>query len=56
MTWNSLKVCGLDSITLWIRGGDPTKLLLQKESKWIFQLGALAPEGLNEELMFIGFL
>lgn len=45
-TWG-LKVLGFEIIFLWIQGGDITKMLLRKESHWIFQLGALAPQGLN---------
>lgn len=51
---SGMQVFGLEKVPPWIRGGDPTRLLLQKESRWIFTLGALKPAGLNEELTFTG--
>lgn len=32
------------------RGGDWHMVLLQKEQKWIFQLQAMSPPGLNESI------
>lgn len=37
-------------------GIDIQKLLLQRESLWIFRLGSLTPNGLNSELDLSSFL
>ncbi|CAJ0929938.1 unnamed protein product [Ranitomeya imitator] len=52
----NLQVVGLQKLTPNERGGDKRKLLLQIESRWIFKLQTVAPSGLNEELLFTGFL
>ncbi|XP_073425413.1 uncharacterized protein [Dendrobates tinctorius] len=49
-------VVGLERVVLSSRGGSPKKLLLQIESRWIFNLDSLSPRGLNEDLLFTGFL
>lgn len=51
-----LQVFGLEKISLTIRGGDLTAALLHKESQWIYTLNSLDPTGLNEELLYTGFL
>lgn len=45
-----LRVVGLEKTC------NAVQLLLQKESKWIICLGSMAPDRLNEELTFTGFL
>ncbi|KAM4050614.1 uncharacterized protein ACNLHF_017504 isoform 2-T2 [Anomaloglossus baeobatrachus] len=51
-----LLVVGLEKIHETGRGGSSHKALLRAESRWIFHLGSLAPYGLNEELLYTGFL
>ncbi|CAJ0963544.1 unnamed protein product [Ranitomeya imitator] len=48
-------VVGLQKVLYGGRGGNPHKLLLRIESRWIFNLRSVAPQGLNEELLFTGF-
>ncbi|XP_069582527.1 uncharacterized protein [Ranitomeya imitator] len=38
------------------RGGDRHRWLLQHEARWIFRLKSTSPFGLNEELLYTGFL
>ncbi|CAJ0968772.1 unnamed protein product [Ranitomeya imitator] len=52
----NLQVVGLQKIAHNERGGDKRRILLQIESSRIFQLQTVAPLGLNEELLFTGFL
>ncbi|XP_069599281.1 uncharacterized protein [Ranitomeya imitator] len=52
---SGFKVMGLESVRTNIRGGDITNNLLRCETKWIFNLKSLAPQGLNEEMLFTGF-
>lgn len=47
---------GIDVVTAPLRGGDWDRLLLQKESQWIFHLRSIHPEGLNETLNFTCFI
>ncbi|XP_056419473.1 uncharacterized protein LOC130360909 [Hyla sarda] len=51
-----LQVIGLERIMTNMRGGPITQRLLQVESKWIFELGTVSPWGMNEDLLFTGFL
>ncbi|XP_056383123.1 uncharacterized protein LOC130276998 [Hyla sarda] len=53
---HGITVIGLEQVKGDIRGGSLTKLLLKKESKWIYNLQSVTPTGLNEELLFSGFL
>ncbi|XP_077148180.1 uncharacterized protein LOC143808889 isoform X2 [Ranitomeya variabilis] len=55
-TSSGLWVVGLHKLSHNERGGDKRRILLQVESRWIFQLQTVAPFGLNEELLFTGFL
>ncbi|XP_071988310.1 uncharacterized protein [Engystomops pustulosus] len=50
-----VKIFGLEKIVTNIRGGDTTPILLQRESRWIYNLNSMTPTGLNEELLFSGF-
>ena len=52
----TLKFIGLEKVTLPPRGGDMKKLLLQRESFWIFTLNSMEPNGLNESLDLSSFL
>lgn len=47
-TWG-LKVLGVKTVSPEIQGGDPLK------PRWVFQLGALSSNGLNEELTITEF-
>lgn len=49
-----LKVFGLKKVWPSPRGGEDTQRLLQIESEWIYSLGSLTPQGLNEELRYTG--
>ncbi|CAJ0965458.1 unnamed protein product [Ranitomeya imitator] len=51
-----LIIWGIDQVELGIRGGDLGQVLAQYESRWIFRLGTLTPQGLNENLGFNAFL
>ena len=53
---DSLKVEGLETIKYNIRGGDRLKLLLQRETFYIYHLQATVYPGLNEEIDFSPFL
>lgn len=53
---SDLTVFGLEKLKANIRGGDPVPALLRKESRWIYNLQTLIPDGLNEELLYTGFL
>lgn len=46
----------LEYIPINERGGDVDKLLLQRETKWIFNLSATKHSGLNDSLSFKPFL
>ena len=52
----SLMVEGLESIQKNIRGGDRLKLLLQRETFYIYQMKATIYPGLNEDIDFTPFL
>lgn len=47
---------GLDKLKMNIRSGDPIPALVRKEARWIYTLKTLAPDGMNEEQIFTGFL
>lgn len=51
-----LTVVGLDHVFPNIRGENLTSILLRKESQWIYRLDTGVPRGLNQELIFTGFL
>lgn len=51
-----LKVFGFEQVFNNGRGGDTIPLLLRKESRWIYEMNTLTPNGLNAELVFSGFL
>ncbi|CAJ0961872.1 unnamed protein product [Ranitomeya imitator] len=51
-----MKVKAIDTVNMGPRGGDLAKKLAQVESRWIYRLGTLAPQGLNENLGFGAFL
>lgn len=51
-----LKFWGITKIKLGPRKGNLNKRLLQEEARWIYQLGSLAPQGLNEGFTFSSFL
>lgn len=51
-----IKFLPLNVIPCHERGGNWDKLLLQTESRWIFQLRADKPPGLNEQVSFAPFL
>ncbi|CAJ0941415.1 unnamed protein product [Ranitomeya imitator] len=51
-----LKVKGIDVVKMGPRGGDLAKNLAKLECKWIFRLGTMAPDGLNESFGFSAFL
>lgn len=53
---DSLKISGIEHIKDSIRGGDRLKILLQRESFWIYTLKATQYPGLNGELDFSPFL
>lgn len=48
-----LQFKGSDTIRPSPRGGDIDRLILQRESFWIFWLQTVTPNGLNEQLNFI---
>ncbi|CAJ0937639.1 unnamed protein product [Ranitomeya imitator] len=51
-----MQVKAIDQVSMGPRGGDLAKKLAQVESRWIYRLGTLAPQGLNENLGFGAFL
>ncbi|CAJ0966769.1 unnamed protein product [Ranitomeya imitator] len=53
---HGLKIKGIDLVSLGIRGGNAGKVLAQMESRWIYRLGTIAPQGLNESFGFGSFL
>lgn len=52
----TLKVSGIEAITMDARGGDKIQLLKQREAYWIYALKATNFPGLNEDLDLSGFL
>ncbi|CAJ0968182.1 unnamed protein product [Ranitomeya imitator] len=52
---HGLKIKGIDLVSLGIRGGNIGKVLAQMESRWIYRLGTIAPQGLNESFGFGSF-
>lgn len=53
---SGLQVCGIDRVFISKRGGDWRKILAQVECKWIYKLGTVRPQGLNEGNSFVPFL
>lgn len=53
---DGLKVKDIYLLKLSPRRGDFNRILLQKEKRWIYRLGSLAPHGLNTELNLQVFL
>ncbi|CAJ0956274.1 unnamed protein product [Ranitomeya imitator] len=51
-----LRVRGIESLKINIRGGGLSKRLSQLETRWIWALNTVHPNGLNECLSFIPFL
>ncbi|XP_069582906.1 uncharacterized protein [Ranitomeya imitator] len=51
-----LRVTGLQKIPPNIRRRDRQGELLRLEARWIYQLGSVSPGGLNEDLLYTGFL
>ncbi|CAJ0937732.1 unnamed protein product [Ranitomeya imitator] len=54
--YSGTKVVGLERIRGSDRGGPLESRLLQAEARWIFLLHSTAPSGINEDLLFTGFL
>lgn len=54
--YGGTQIVGLERVFGNGRGGDLGIVLLQKESRWIFDTNSLSPNGLNAELLFTGFL
>lgn len=52
----TLRFVGIERVSLPPRGGDIKKLLLQRESYWIFSLNSMEPHGLNDNLGLNSFL
>lgn len=53
---NWLMVKGIYVLNLPVRRGDFDTILLQKEKMWIYNLGSLDPQGLNNECNLQPFL
>ncbi|CAJ0947977.1 unnamed protein product [Ranitomeya imitator] len=51
-----LRVIGIDRIISDLRGGNISRRLAQKETRWIWTLRTLQPLGLNESLSYSPFL
>lgn len=47
------QLVGLERVSLGMRGGDITRALLLRESRWIFQLGSLILDGLMGNFSFL---
>lgn len=52
---DDVKVIGLTRLRSNIWGGDIAGRLLRTETRWIHPLNSVAPFGLNEEMLFMGF-
>lgn len=50
-----IKIFGLSYIRTNIQGGDVTGKLLRAETQWIHRLKSVAPQSLNEDMLFTGF-
>lgn len=46
---DGLKVFGIEAISNGLDSGNKYQILCTRETFWIFTLGTLAPQGLNEE-------
>ena len=53
---SSLRYWGIEKVNRPARGGDHNRLLLQRESYYIYSLNTMAPHGLNEEFDVKPFL
>lgn len=51
-----IKFQGIELVPPSPRGGNLDKPLLQKEARWIFRLGTVQPNGLNDHICFACFL
>ncbi|XP_056425428.1 uncharacterized protein LOC130367072 [Hyla sarda] len=49
-----LRFRGIDHVTIGPRQGNWPRILAQHETRWIFRLGTMAPQGLNEVLLPYG--
>ena len=52
----SLKYQGIEHVKCPRRGGDVNRLLLQRESFWIYTLNTMSPKGMNEDFSINHFL
>ena len=53
---NNLRYVGVEKVEKPPRGGDLDRLLLQRETYWIYFLNTMSPDGLNEEFDIKPFL
>ncbi|CAH2315369.1 Hypothetical predicted protein [Pelobates cultripes] len=53
---SALKFVAIDHIPLSNRAGDRGKILLNRETYWIYELDTVSPKGLNEHISFHSFL
>lgn len=53
---NNLRYVGVEKVEKQPRGGDLERLLLQRETYWIYFLNIMSPDGLNEEFEIKPFL
>lgn len=51
-----IKFMGIDHIILTNREGDIDRLILQRETWWIFKLGTMSPNGLNKQMDFTCYI
>ena len=52
----TLRYQGIELVKCPRRGGDLNKLLLMRESYWIYRLGTRSPQGMNEDFYISHFL
>lgn len=53
---SALRYIGIEKVNKPLRGGNQERLLLQRETFYIYSLNTLAPSGLNEEFDIKPFL
>lgn len=51
-----IKFQGIDGVKRSLAGGDVDRILLQKEAQWIFRLGTIKPNGLNNAISYVSFI